>query len=193
MLWEVEIFPKGHDGERLRVAEEYDLLTHGHGIGAAAIAKTSHGFLLQGELAREQIERLMNELLFDPVAELGELHGANDHGELASGGPATVLRKPGVMDPVAMSVLQTARDLGIALLSAHTFRRYYWTGKPHDRAAMYGKVLCNDAIERVIEQPILETTLGLGSRYTSSSASSYRSATSTTPASSSSAGMANFP
>ena len=29
MLWEIEIRPKGADGERVRVAEEYDLLTHG--------------------------------------------------------------------------------------------------------------------------------------------------------------------
>ena len=147
MLWEVEIFPQGHDGERFRVAEEYDLLTHS-ASGADAIARTSRGFLLQGELSRAHIDQLVNELLVDPVAEVSEIRGANAHGELANGGPATVLLKPGVMDPVAMSVGQIALQLGIPLESAHTFRRYYWTGKAHDRAAMYGKVLCNTAIER---------------------------------------------
>ncbi len=38
---------------------------------------------------------------------------------------ATVLLKPGVMDPVAESVGLAARDLGIDLFSVRTFRRYY--------------------------------------------------------------------
>src|ERR1017187_4750273 len=101
MLWEVEIFPKGPDAERLRVAEEYGLLTHAHSVGADALAKTSRGFLLQGELSRAHVEQLVTELLVDSVAETGEIHGANSDGKLASGGPATVLLKPGVMDPVA--------------------------------------------------------------------------------------------
>ena len=28
MLWEIEIRPRGHDAERGRVVEEFDLLTH---------------------------------------------------------------------------------------------------------------------------------------------------------------------
>jgi phosphoribosylformylglycinamidine synthase subunit PurSL len=171
MLWEVEIFSKGPDAELLRVAEEYDLLTHaGHGgsllAGAAVVQKTSRGFLLQGKLQREQVEQLVNELLVDQVAETGAIHGANAHGEIASGGPATVLLKPGVMDPVAMSVIQTARQLGIAVESAQTFRRYFWTGKPFDGQAMYTKVLCNEAIERVIDCNLSEADLGLGTSYT---------------------------
>src|SRR5207302_25919 len=107
MLWEVEIVPIGPDAERLRVAEEYDLLTHaGHGgalpAGAEVVQKTSRGFLLQGELSRTHVEQLMTELLVDPVAEHGEIHGTNERGEIECGGPATVLLKPGVMDPVAM-------------------------------------------------------------------------------------------
>jgi phosphoribosylformylglycinamidine synthase subunit PurSL len=164
MLWEVEIFPKGPDAERARVAEEYDLVTHSTS-GADAIARTSRGYLLQGDLQRPHLEQLLAELLLDPVAEAGEIHGANEDGELASGGPATVLLKPGVMDPVAMSVLQTARDLGIPLDSAQTFRRYYWTGQLHDRAPIFGQVLCNDAIERIVDCDLDESQLGLGSKY----------------------------
>jgi phosphoribosylformylglycinamidine synthase II len=171
MLWEVEIVTKGADAERLRIAEEYDLLTHaGRGgplcAGAEVVAKTSRGFLLQGELNRGHIEQLSAELLVDIVAESGEIHGTNAHGEIECAGSATVLLKPGVMDPVAMSVIQTARQLGIPVESAQTFRRYFWTGKPFDTEAMCRKVLCNEAIERVIDHHLSESALGLGSRYT---------------------------
>ena len=165
MLWEVEIFPKGPDAERLRVAEEYDLLTRKGKGGADAIEKTSRGFLMQGELEQAHVEQLMTELLVDPVAEAGAIHATNAKGEIESVGAATVLLKPGVMDPVAMSVIQTARQLGIPAESVQTFRRYYWTGKPFDRSAMFRKVLCNEAIERVLDHPVSESVLGLGTRY----------------------------
>ncbi|MBI2805442.1 MAG: phosphoribosylformylglycinamidine synthase subunit PurL [Planctomycetes bacterium] len=164
MLWEVEIFAKGADAERARIAEEYDLLTHST-AGDEIVEKTSRGYLLLGDLDREDVERLAADLLVDPVAESGEIHGANAHGEIECAGPATVLLKPGVMDPAAMSVIQTARQLGIAVESAQTFRRYFWTGKPFDQAAMFRKVLCNEAIERVIDHHLTESALGLGTQY----------------------------
>ena len=180
MLWEVEIFPKGPDAERFRVAEEYDLLTHaGHGgtlqtregtivlpAGIETISKTSRGFFMQGDLDRQQVDRLMNELLVDPVAESGEVHGTNEHGCIDCGGPETVLLKPGVMDPVAASVIQSARDLGIRLDAVHSFRRYYWTGKHFDNVVMFGKVLHNAAIERGIGSDISAGDLGATTSYT---------------------------
>ena len=51
MLWEIEIQPKGHDPERARVAEEYDLLTHSRG-GAGLITTAARGYLLEGDLSR---------------------------------------------------------------------------------------------------------------------------------------------
>ena len=169
MLWEVEIFPKGPDGERLRVAEEYDLLTHaGHGgtlpSGTEAVQKTSRGFLLQGDLAQSQIDQLTSDLLADPVAEICEVRDAGAFADSASAGHATVLLKPGVMDPAAMSVLQTATQLSIPVASDYTFRRYYCTGKPFDRPAMGGTVLCNEAIEEPRDRPrrLRIGLLGLG-------------------------------
>jgi phosphoribosylformylglycinamidine synthase subunit PurSL len=37
----------------------------------------------------------------------------------------TVLPKPGVMDPVALSVIDAACDLGLSLQGVRTFRRFY--------------------------------------------------------------------
>ena len=68
MLWEIEIQPKGHDPERARVAEEYDLLTHSR-AGAGLVTAAARGYLLEGELTREQIDTLARELL-----EIGRAH-----------------------------------------------------------------------------------------------------------------------
>ena len=125
MLWEVEIFPKGHDVERGRVEEEYELLTHATQRGNY-LDKSSRGFLLQGRLNREHVEQLAHDLLGDPVAESLTIRGANASGEIETGGPATVLLKPGVMDPVAMSIIDRAPG-GVPVDAVQTFRRYYWT------------------------------------------------------------------
>src|SRR5262249_50745978 len=98
MLWEIEIRPKGHDGERDRVCEEYDLLTHSP-EGAALVTAATRGYLLEGELKREQAQRLADDLLVDGVVEIGNLGALNEH--LRPDRLATVLFKPGVMDPDA--------------------------------------------------------------------------------------------
>src|SRR4051794_37597970 len=122
MLWEIEIRPRGTDGpERARVAEEYDLLTHSRD-GQRLVSACSRGYLLEGDgLSREQAERLAGELLIDSVVESGRVAPL---GEAAADDLlATVLLKPGVMDPAALSVVEAARDLGVTLDGVRTFRR----------------------------------------------------------------------
>src|SRR5438105_10448492 len=136
MLWEVEIRPLGTDRERNRVAEEYNLLTHAKN-GAALVSATARGYLLEGDLNRPEAERLLAELLVDSLAESGtisELATIEQEGMRRAGrvnvpvaelrslrtplapssnspGKVTVLLKPGVMDPVALSVVDAAHDL----------------------------------------------------------------------------------
>ncbi len=204
MLWEIEILPKLHDPESERVNQELSLLTHGkQGEGCIDIA--SRGFLVEGIFPREIAERLLLELLLDPIAEtgrVGELNafisplspvlGGEGSGVRALKQPtalpphpnpsppstgerglsglhpiATVLLKPGVMDPVAESVELAARDLGIDLFSVRTFRRYY-AAKPltdGTRELLLKKVLANDAIEQAIEGLLHLEHLTLGSTY----------------------------
>ncbi len=181
MLWEVELRPKGPDGERQRVCEEYDLLTHAgrggtlatpQGVvelqpGAELITGSARGYFLQGDLNREQVERLVSQLLGDSIVETIQISKANDAGEIEQASLATVLLKPGVMDPTALSVETAASDLGIPLQMVHTFRRYYANGsKPGRWEVLLNKVFCNDAIEMVVEGPIKSAHLKLGLPYT---------------------------
>src|SRR5438445_12770433 len=62
MLWEVEIAPKGADPEAKRVCEEFNLLTHSD-RGAGIVAGSARGYLLEGDLDRAQVERLLTKVL----------------------------------------------------------------------------------------------------------------------------------
>jgi phosphoribosylformylglycinamidine synthase II len=160
MLWEIEIRPRGADTERSRVAEEYDLLTHSRD-GEKLVAAASRGYLLEGELAREQAERLARELLVDAVAESGRV---TQLGEApADDLLATVLLKPGVMDPAALSVVEAARDLGVTLVGVRSFRRYF--GPRQELSEKMRRVLVNDAIEQVVAGPLRLEHLTLGRPY----------------------------
>jgi phosphoribosylformylglycinamidine synthase len=162
MLWELEIRPRGRDSERERVCDEFDLLTHAE-RGGDLVAASARGFLLEGDLSESELTRLATHVLADPLVENGEVRPDGT----AKGHYHTVLLKPGVMDPVALTVLETAKTLGIRLSAVRTFRRYY--GRPDlppaDRDVLFRKVLANDAIEQIITGPVHADHLAIGSPY----------------------------
>ena len=162
MLWELEIRPLGRDGERERVCDEFDLLTHSE-RGGDLIARSTRGFLLEGDLTEEQRARLVSEVLVDPLVEQGEFQEVGAR----SGHYYTVLLKPGVMDPVAQTVIDAVRMLGIPVAEVRRFRRYY--GAPDvpslDRDVLFRKVLANDAIEQIVTGPLHADHLGIGAPY----------------------------
>jgi phosphoribosylformylglycinamidine synthase len=171
MLWEVEIQPRGHDPERDRVCREFDLLTHSR-AGANWVSRSARGYLVEGSLGREQAEHLLRDLLLDALAETGRVTPLHE----TNGQPSvTVLLKPGVMDPAALSVVDAACDLGIPVDSVRTFHRYFGPlanigpDAPADqreaREVFFRKVLANDAIEQVIDGPVSAGHLDLGKPY----------------------------
>ncbi len=168
MLWEVEIVPKRHDPESGRVEAEYAMLGGPRPPGGRLGLLSSRGYLLEGPLTADAARRLMDELLIDPLVEEGAFSPVVAPSEGATGTPSwTVLLKPGVMDPVAESVLDAARDLGVALTSVRTFRRYTFPGLelPAGGDAVLRKVLANDAIEQVVVGALHLDHLAVGSKY----------------------------
>ncbi|MGL6097614.1 MAG: phosphoribosylformylglycinamidine synthase subunit PurS, partial [Fimbriiglobus sp.] len=174
MLWEVEIRPLGTpgqaDGERDRVAAEFDLLTHAS-RGPDVVTAAARGYLLEGDFAEPDARRLCDELLVDPLVETFTLFtvNANQSPPVATDGIAwTVLLKPGVMDPAADSVTRAARDLGVPVAEARTFRRYFGPADvpAADRELLFRKVLANDAIEQVVAGPLRADHLAVGKPYT---------------------------
>ena len=163
MLWEVEIRPLGRDGERERVCDEFDLLTHSK-RGAEVVSSSSRGYLLEGRFGEDEAHRLMVELLVDSLVESGDVRplGGSPGAEAI-----TVLLKPGVMDPVAESVKKASADLRVPVDEVRTFRRYFANSNSaaQDRDLLSRKVLSNDAIEQVIDGPVKADHLAVGLPY----------------------------
>jgi phosphoribosylformylglycinamidine synthase len=164
MLWEIEIRPLGRDGERERVCDEFDLLTHSE-RGADVVAAAARGYLLEGDLSREAVSRLTTGLLVDPLVESATVR---EIGAKLEPSVFTVLLKPGVMDPVSESVRKAAGDIGTPVAEVRTFRRYFGdpTATPADRELLFRKVIANDAIEQVIVGPLHAEHLAIGKPYT---------------------------
>jgi phosphoribosylformylglycinamidine synthase len=170
MLWEVEIRPKGHDGERDRVCEEFQLLTHA-AVDSCPVQASARGYLIEGELDSAQAKRLMSELLVDPLAESGRLSRIKSNGRerTAEDGIVTVLLKPGVMDPTAQSVTESGAQLGLPVQTVRTFRRYFLStsdaGGTQPLRVALDRVLANDAIEQIVAGPLSAEHLTLGMPY----------------------------
>jgi len=165
MLWEVEILPRQHEGETGRIRQEYNLLTHS-GLGDQLVARSSRGYLLEGDIDASQVKRLVDDLLADPLIEDARTRAVGRAGAVDLADSATVLLKPGVMDPVADSVLAAAADIGVPLQTVQTFRRYQLVAVPQaNRDLLYRKVIANEAIEQVVDGPLTLEHISLGADY----------------------------
>jgi phosphoribosylformylglycinamidine synthase len=166
MLWEVELWPKDRNPDHDRVCADYDLLTHSS-RGREVIESGSRGYLVDAHLTTEQDRVRLVDLLSDPIVEWVRMDRLNaEHRDRPGWVKLTVLPKPGVMDPVAESVVSAARELGLAVKAVRTFRRYQV--KSEALAAerdLCRKVLANDAIEQVIDGTLPDGPLTVGTPY----------------------------
>jgi phosphoribosylformylglycinamidine synthase len=174
MLWQVYVLskPGQPDLDARRVAAEIAELR----MGQIDEVHSARGYLVEGELDIAPIQRIAQQLLADPVIEdfaicdpSGEFngHSAPRTKQFSSLAAASVLLKPGVMDPVAQSVEQAIRQLGLNVQQVRTFRRYWISGVTNDdiREMIAARVLANDAIEQVIWGPLKLDRLTHGATY----------------------------
>ena len=145
------------------MCDEFDRLTHST-RGGGLVASASRGYYLGGPaVTADAAGRLARDLLADPLTEVVEVKP----GGTPPARPAvTVLFKPGVMDPAADSVRAAAADLGVAVETVATFRRYYaghdadTTGA--DVTLLRVKILSNPAVEQLADGGVTAGHLGGG-------------------------------
>jgi phosphoribosylformylglycinamidine synthase len=172
MLWEVDVHPA--PGQPNRAAQRVAVEAAELGLATDLAVTAAHGFLIEGDLSGEQVERLSRELLSDRVVETTVAAPVRDSSLVAHPNGAAadsarlvhVLLKPGVMDPVAQSTLAAISDFGFAATAVRTMRKYWISGLADEQLRqLAAKVLANDAIEQVIFGPLPFDRIELGSEY----------------------------
>ncbi len=147
------------------VADAADL-----GLGTLEHVRAARGYLIQGELGREDIQRIARELLADPVVERPVVAQVGE--TLLSQAPPGcttlihVLPKPGVMDPVALSAQAAIADFGLRAEAVRTLKKYWVAELPQDKLRLLcSKILANDAVEQAVLGPLNFERLEFGSPY----------------------------
>jgi len=145
MIHRIEVRPKGAFGDPH--AEGVHALIREMGIGSVAGVRSARLFFLAGELSGDDAAQVAADLLTDPVVE--EFRVGSSDGEGAA--VVEVHLKPGVMDPVAASSEQAIRDMGLAVSSVRTARRYELAGEvgEDDRSMIARRLLANPVIEDI--------------------------------------------
>jgi len=104
-------------------------------------------FFLAGDISSDQARQVAENLLVDPVTEQYSVGGGDEPGQCV----IEVHLKPGVMDPVASSTEQAIGDMGLAITSVRTGRRYELAGEVDDatRETIARRLLANPVIEDI--------------------------------------------
>jgi phosphoribosylformylglycinamidine synthase subunit PurSL len=105
-------------------------------------------------VTQESAERVAAELLRDPALDTARIDGSGAAQPADDEAVLTVMRRDGVMDPVALSTEEAAARLGVELERVRTGRRIYarGAGAPPSEAALehLARQLSNPVVDRVL-------------------------------------------
>jgi len=176
MLWEVDVLLRDAAADhaaRAVVAGAAEL-----GIGGVTHARTAAGWLVEGDLAQADVERLAAAVFADPVTERFHVAAAGDdsllavaggEGRLAAAGGVPlptvlhVLPKAGVTDPAAESAQEACGLLGLRPAAVRSVRKYWLPAiAAADADRLAWKLLASEAIHDVVIGPLPHRTLAGG-------------------------------
>ncbi|HUY36746.1 MAG TPA: phosphoribosylformylglycinamidine synthase subunit PurL [Pirellulales bacterium] len=168
MLWEVDIYPAAGQPDLAAARVTADAAELGLATGLHVTA--GRGYLIQGPLDEPQVERLARELLSDRLVERFVLGRPGDAAlakpPITAARLVHVLPKPGVMDPVAQSLLAAIDDFELKADAVRTLRKYWIANLADDKLkALAARLLANDAIEQIVIGPLTIDELEVGSAY----------------------------
>jgi phosphoribosylformylglycinamidine synthase len=162
MLWHLEIQPSPGCpdlvGKRLAVEAVES------GIPGPWAISASRGFLIEGDLEPDALDRAARQVLVDPVVESFQVR------PVRSAGPGKdrvvhVLPRPGVTDPEAESALDLLREMGFGVDGVRSIRSYRISGPDLQIPRLIQRVLANDAVEEAIVGSLPFDRLGHGQPY----------------------------
>ncbi len=171
-LWEIDIHPADGQSDLLGRHVLSDALALGLNPKMSIVA--SHGYLIQGDLSQDDIQRAARGLLADPITERVTCGRVGDalllqNGLWSSADDVSIIhvfRKPGVMDPTANSAMRAMLDLEIHAEAVRTLSKYWVRGLSiADVERLTQKVLSNASIEQAVIGPLSLKELQVGSPY----------------------------
>ena len=167
MLWEVDVWLKdrGDDHAARSFASAAEAIDP---VDWSAV-RTSRGWLIEGDLARDAIVRLAEGVLIDPVNQTYAIRGMNDPHESPFANAPTavhVLPKPGVTDPAAETARQAFGLLGITPEVVRSVSTVWLPAIDADRAEQIAwRVLASDAIHEVVVGQLQFESIASGRRW----------------------------
>lgn len=166
MLWEITITPKQSftDTHAEEVAADIAAL----GLANPSRVSTARGFLVEGDLTAENIDRIATGLFVDAVVEDAQIVNLTETSVPADGRKVLyVLPKPGVMDPVAQSALKAINDdYLIPTKNVRTFKKFWFLGIDDEQLKTIAwKILANDSVEQAIFGELPFKSLEVGNPY----------------------------
>ncbi|TDJ78895.1 MAG: phosphoribosylformylglycinamidine synthase subunit PurL [Planctomycetota bacterium] len=131
------------------------------GIASVTRARLGRGFLLPPTLERDAVDRIAGELLADPVLDEARVTAPGEPPSVPGGVRRVLIaRKPGVMDPVALTTARAIARTGLvsgtvaddaAELAVATFQAWELEGAPSDAEVdtIARRLLANEVIEDI--------------------------------------------
>ncbi len=161
MIWRIEVKQKDGFLDPQGKAIAKDITDLGFEVSLVQVVAV---YLLEGDISREEIKRIGDELLIDPIVEEYSfdlklpLQSSTHH-------VIEIAYNPGVMDPVEASTIKGIRDMAITGITAvRTARQYHIHGKftSQQLDAITSRALMNKLIQHVVRDPSqVPTTLGI--------------------------------
>jgi len=152
MLWEVDVWFK--DGGDDHAARSFAAAAARIDPADWSAARTARGWLIEGDLSRDDMRRLAEGVLIDPVNQTYAIRGMHDPHESPFADLTTavhVLPKPGVTDPAADTARQAFRLLGISTDVVRSVSTVWLPSVDVEQAQRIAwRVLASDAIHEVV-------------------------------------------
>ncbi|TET55639.1 MAG: phosphoribosylformylglycinamidine synthase, partial [Dehalococcoidia bacterium] len=153
LLYRVEVSIKDGFRDPKGEALQKDILDLG--IASVKQARVSDIYLIEGDLGENEVRRICEELLVDPVVEAYSCYEANAGLSYHGAHAVEVAYNPGVIDPVEESIRKGIRDLGVTTVeSVRTTKRYLLWGTLSDEAfqSICDKLLVNSVVQHVVTE-----------------------------------------
>jgi phosphoribosylformylglycinamidine synthase II len=168
MLWEVEVLLE--DAATDHAARDLVAAATSLGITGCTHARSSTAWLVEGDLSRDDVERLAAGVLADTVTESFAIAPAgadstDPKSADANGLPLVVrvLPRPGVTDPAAESAAAAFAMLGLRPAAVRSVRKYRLPAlAPADVERLAWKCLASEAIHDVVIGPLTIDSLAGG-------------------------------